>query len=122
MEAEIARVWNRVSDHENRLRDVEQGRTDFQRRVLSETAAAAAKLAELDIHGTAITQERLSNIQATIARQERALEKLTASIETDHDERERDATANRRLVLGSLLAGAVSIASSLLVFLLTRGP
>jgi hypothetical protein len=96
---ERQRLQRDLEDLTLRVRTLENVDTPIQRQLVADLRATQAKITEMDVQGTRVTQVRLSNI-------EEDMRDIKATLQRQEDNK----LADRRVVLGALMAAAVAIA------------
>lgn len=110
---EASRAWIRLSDHENRIRDLEALQSPAQKQIAQEFRDMQRKVAEMDTHGTTVTQVRLKNIEDDI-------HDIKKAIADDRQERKDEVRAVRQLWRSGMIAVGSGVIINLVVILITR--
>lgn len=110
---DIARIWNRFSDHENRIRNLESLQAPAQKEAFSRLQDLQRKVNEMDIHGTTVTQVRLKNIEEDI-------HEIKRVIDEDRKERKEEVRAVRQLWRSGLIAVGSGIIINLVIIFVTQ--
>jgi ABC-type uncharacterized transport system auxiliary subunit len=104
------RLEREVEDLQTRVRSLEQVNTPRQRELVEDLRKVREKVAELDTHGTAVTQVRLANIEEDL----RAITKLFES-------EAKDKRNDRRAIAAALIAAAGAVAVAVIGWLASQG-
>jgi hypothetical protein len=97
-DAAFARLEREVENLQLRLREVENVDTPRQRELVGELRSLREKIERMDIQGTEVTRERITNIKDDVSEIKEAL------LRQDAEKR-----ADRRVMLGALLAAVTAV-------------
>lgn len=114
-------------DHEQRIRSIETLESPYQRQLVTEVQqmdreirAFQAKVTELDMEGTHITQVKLASLNEVQAQLRAMVVRLEDKIDKARADAERDAKANRRAIMMAIIAGVTSLGVQLIILFVTR--
>lgn len=110
---DFRRVWNRFSDHENRIRSLEALQAPAQKEAFGRFHEIERKVAEMDIHGTTVMQVRLKNIEDDI-------HEIKTAITKDREDRADEVRAVRQLWRSGLIAVGSGVAINVVLIFVNQ--
>lgn len=113
-ESEVARLARAVESIYARLRTVENVDTPRQRELVNELHELRNKIGEMDVRGTAVTQERIGRIQDAIRVVDEKLDEFKEEVNDRFDRLEEYQASVRTTIRGALITAAFSIAVTII--------
>lgn len=125
-EAELLqRLVKDVEDLVLRVRTVENVDTPRQRELVGELRELRRKVSDMDVRGTAVTQERIGRIQDAIKNVSDKLDEFKEEVDERFDKIDEYQASIRTTIRSALITAAFSIAVSLItgtiLWVLTQG-
>ena len=113
-EAELQRLQRDVEDLAVRLRTVENIDTPRQKELVGELHELRTRVIEMDVKGTAVTQERIGRIQDAIKHVSEQLGEFKDEVEKRFDKIDEYQSAVRTTIRGALITASFSIVVSII--------
>ena len=113
-EAELQRLQRDVEDLAVRLRTVENIDTPRQKELVGELHELRTRVIEMDVKGTAVTQERIGRIQDAIKHVSEQLDEFKDEVEKRFDKIDEYQSAVRTTIRGALITASFSIVVSII--------
>lgn len=124
-EAEVLqRLQRDVEELAIRLRTVESVDTPRQREFLQEIRELRSKVGDMDVRGTAVTQERIGRIQDAIRALDEKFDEFKGEVEKRFDKIDEYQASVRTTIRSALITAALSITTTIvggiILWVLTR--
>lgn len=120
----VQRLERDVESIYARLRTVENVDTPRQRELVGELRELRTKLIDMDVRGTAVTQERIGRIQDAIQVVDRKLDEYKKDVDDRFDKIEEYQASIRTTIRSALITAAISILTTvvggIILWALTR--
>lgn len=112
-EPELIRLAREIESIYSRLRVVENAGTPRQQELVAELHEIRTKVSEMDVRGTAVTQERIGRIQDAVQVVSKKLDEYKEDVDDRFDKIDEWQTSIRTTMRSALITAALSIMTTL---------